>query len=105
MNTNQKEQLKMNNADKNRDRDALLTALLGGTSPDVASKRHMADELIKANIALRNVYKELYFYCPKNALFSDGIVGDLPEARSSRMKLAPWWKRLLHRAASAITPL
>ena len=96
--------MKMNNADQKRDRGVLLTALLGGQSPDVASKRHMADELIKANIALRNVYKELYFYCPRNALFSDGIVGDLPEVRAARLKSAPWWKRLACRLATWIMP-
>ncbi|MBU1240621.1 hypothetical protein KJ865_12995 [Myxococcota bacterium] len=94
----------MNNADQKRDRENLLTALLGGQSPDVASKRHMADELIKANIALRNAYKELYFYCPDNALFSDGIVGDLPEVRAARMKSAPWWKRALYRVLVFLSP-
>jgi len=94
--------VKINNADKVRDRAALLTGLLGGSSPDVVSKHHMADELIRANVGLRQAYKELYLYFPKNRLFSDGIVGDLPQVRDERLKAAPWWKRALNRLAGAL---
>lgn len=95
--------MKANNHDKARDRGQLLTSLLG-QSPDTASKNHMADELIRANVGLRQAYKELYILNPRHPIFDDGIVGDLPEVRAARLKAAPWWKRLACRLATWIMP-